>query len=144
MPVSQPLAQPVELDLHDLLEMVFGKRMEHNRLVHAVQELRPEMVAQFVENRVLHPGVPVARERTPIFQDAMAADIGRHDHNRVLKVDRAALTIGKPPIIKNLQENVEHVAVGLLDDGRSEEHTSELQSHLNLVCRLLLEKKKYT
>src|SRR5260370_23465278 len=27
-------------------------------------------------------------------------------------------------------------------EGRSEEHTSELQSHLNLVCRLLLEKKK--
>src|SRR5260370_32601719 len=26
--------------------------------------------------------------------------------------------------------------------GRSEEHTSELQSHLNLLCRLLLEKKK--
>src|SRR5207237_2210327 len=29
-----------------------------------------------------------------------------------------------------------------LNAGRSEEHTSELQSHLNLVCRLLLEKKK--
>src|SRR5260370_26874569 len=28
------------------------------------------------------------------------------------------------------------------DAHRSEEHTSELQSHLNLVCRLLLEKKK--
>src|SRR5260370_32203670 len=27
-------------------------------------------------------------------------------------------------------------------NARSEEHTSELQSHLNLVCRLLLEKKK--
>src|SRR5690242_21017059 len=27
---------------------------------------------------------------------------------------------------------------------RSEEHTSELQSHVNLVCRLLLEKKKET
>src|SRR5260370_9838826 len=27
---------------------------------------------------------------------------------------------------------------------RSEEHTSELQSHLNLVCRLLLEKKNST
>src|SRR6266480_1054231 len=36
---------------------------------------------------------------------------------------------------------VEHlVAAG----GRSEEHTSELQSHVNLVCRLLLEKKKQT
>src|SRR5260370_27948144 len=31
--------------------------------------------------------------------------------------------------------------VGVL---RSEEHTSELQSHLNLVCRLLLEKKNKT
>src|SRR2546422_1942553 len=28
------------------------------------------------------------------------------------------------------------------DDPRSEEHTSELQSRLHLVCRLLLEKKK--
>src|SRR5260370_7025589 len=28
------------------------------------------------------------------------------------------------------------------NSSRSEEHTSELQSHLNLVCRLLLEKKK--
>src|SRR5690242_21117610 len=27
-------------------------------------------------------------------------------------------------------------------NARSEEHTSELQSHVNLVCRLLLEKKK--
>src|SRR5260370_4634035 len=30
----------------------------------------------------------------------------------------------------------------LMQEARSEEHTSELQSHLNLVCRLLLEKKK--
>src|SRR5438034_738732 len=28
-------------------------------------------------------------------------------------------------------------------DGRSEEHTSELQSHSDLVCRLLLEKKSF-
>src|SRR5260370_32325418 len=34
----------------------------------------------------------------------------------------------RPPVPRNLD--------------RSEEHTSELQSHLNLVCRLLLEKKK--
>src|SRR5438034_6133117 len=33
-----------------------------------------------------------------------------------------------------------HVAVD--DYSRSEEHTSELQSHSDLVCRLLLEKKK--
>src|SRR5688572_31591903 len=32
--------------------------------------------------------------------------------------------------------------VAHIEDGRSEEHTSELQSQSNLVCRLLLEKKK--
>src|SRR5690242_21507892 len=37
-----------------------------------------------------------------------------------------------------LLEQVEHTG----RVGRSEEHTSELQSHVNLVCRLLLEKKK--
>src|SRR5690606_42013635 len=34
------------------------------------------------------------------------------------------------------------VLVGVRGAGRSEEHTSELQSRENLVCRLLLEKKK--
>src|SRR5258708_13535149 len=33
--------------------------------------------------------------------------------------------------------------LGLRDQDRSEEHTSELQSPDHLVCRLLLEKKKY-
>src|SRR5438477_5786796 len=32
--------------------------------------------------------------------------------------------------------------MGTINTPRSEEHTSELQSHVNLVCRLLLEKKK--
>src|SRR5260370_7948379 len=35
-----------------------------------------------------------------------------------------------------------NVPIWLNEGFRSEEHTSELQSHLNLVCRLLLEKKK--
>src|SRR5437773_7413904 len=51
----------------------------------------------------------------------------------------------------NKREEIEEVragdiaaAIGLKDTktGRSEEHTSELQSHHDLVCRLLLEKKK--
>src|SRR5688572_32414650 len=39
---------------------------------------------------------------------------------------------------EHLKSTVERLAV----DKRSEEHTSELQSQSNLVCRLLLEKKK--
>src|SRR3712207_8307585 len=37
-----------------------------------------------------------------------------------------------------------HLDLGIDEAGRSEEHTSELQSRQYLVCRLLLEKKKYS
>src|SRR5438094_6453025 len=40
------------------------------------------------------------------------------------------------------QDNAGLVLPGRLQNGRSEEHTSELQSPYDLVCRLLLEKKK--
>src|SRR5436309_9651439 len=40
--------------------------------------------------------------------------------------------------------DAQNYEIGLLGKGtRSEEHTSELQSRENLVCRLLLEKKKF-
>src|SRR5437667_9329474 len=57
-------------------------------------------------------------------------------------------------MVKNVDSNVEMIVVQDLEmtSGvnydhlhvriRSEEHTSELQSHHDLVCRLLLEKKK--
>src|SRR5688572_3707923 len=45
--------------------------------------------------------------------------------------------------VEGVQEQVDVSAdTGVSTDPRSEEHTSELQSQSNLVCRLLLEKKK--
>ena len=41
--------------------------------------------------------------------------------------------------LRSVAKALEHVAEG---HNRSEEHTSELQSPMYLVCRLLLEKKK--
>src|SRR2546430_3826548 len=51
-----------------------------------------------------------------------------------------------PPEHRHQQTQPENFRTGTAlpghDHGRSEEHTSELQSQSNLVCRLLLEKKK--
>src|SRR5437773_5014669 len=54
---------------------------------------------------------------------------------RALRPDRAE-RIG--------QDDLDQLRLGRTEErsGRSEEHTSELQSHHDLVCRLLLEKKK--
>src|SRR5690242_20916487 len=48
-------------------------------------------------------------------------------------------TTGESPTLSHKEH--EQVVEWCVDQ-RSEEHTSELQSHVNLVCRLLLEKKK--
>src|SRR5690242_21316029 len=45
-----------------------------------------------------------------------------------------------PGVVHRHRERIGRARAGEL--ARSEEHTSELQSHVNLVCRLLLEKKK--
>src|SRR2546430_7678198 len=44
--------------------------------------------------------------------------------------------------LRNAAETGEEAAMADAKGHRSEEHTSELQSQSNLVCRLLLEKKK--
>src|SRR5260370_24029771 len=63
--------------------------------------------------------------------------------------ERVAAQAEKPSSEKkkqpdHLTAHVNRILILALLIMRSEEHTSELQSHLNLVCRLLLEKKKHS
>src|SRR5205085_12691233 len=74
-----------------------------------------------------------------------------HDALPILSWMRANLTKRSPEVLLKLRHRptAQHKLLGCqhfihASDGRSEEHTSELQSQSNLVCRLLLEKKKYT
>src|SRR2546430_6912586 len=53
-----------------------------------------------------------------------------------------ALTVGPLFTIVPLWQRLVPILAEPLEETRSEEHTSELQSQSNLVCRLLLEKKK--
>src|SRR5687768_18014608 len=53
-----------------------------------------------------------------------------------------ATYIGRFPPAKGLEVLADLAVHARLRGRRSEEHTSELQSRLHLVCRLLLEKKK--
>src|SRR2546426_1560874 len=55
---------------------------------------------------------------------------------------RARTEQSKLDIFQESREFMDQLGRDLHQTGRSEEHTSELQSPCNLVCRLLLEKKK--
>src|SRR2546427_6506622 len=77
------------------------------------------------------------------FNDTATTEIytlSLHDALPIFRVDvEAPLVGGRRSAIDNfLNRN----GCELYDRPRSEEHTSELQSQSNLVCRLLLEKKK--
>src|SRR2546430_11428633 len=57
---------------------------------------------------------------------------------------RVVRRANRGPGQRDLARDLRHRADGPARGARSEEHTSELQSQSNLVCRLLLEKKKHT
>src|SRR5205807_9266787 len=73
----------------------------------------------------LHDALPISADGSPV-RGAHAVPVARRNRDRPLAL-APGLGLGREP-------------EGGRD--RSEEHTSELQSPCNLVCRLLLEKKK--
>src|SRR2546430_14994758 len=79
----------------------------------------------------LHDALPISLdERSPTFSRRASE---RHHEDSALLEGR-----GRAPVARIGHED----SFVALHSGRSEEHTSELQSQSNLVCRLLLEKKK--
>src|SRR5438034_7324531 len=85
------------------------------------------------------------RDRAPARSYLKAIGFGDADLARPI-VGIANTWTETMPCNFNLRRLAEHVKRGVREAGgtpmRSEEHTSELQSHSDLVCRLLLEKKK--
>src|SRR2546430_12510039 len=75
----------------------------------------------------LFPYTTLFRSTVDLFLSRQLASIDV-DHGRIRRAERVDV--------------VECFTVNLFHQRRSEEHTSELQSQSNLVCRLLLEKKK--
>lgn len=47
--------------------------------------------------------------------DLLCADVGGHDDDGVLEIHMAALTVGQDAVLKDLQQDVEHIRVRLLD-----------------------------
>src|SRR5437773_7414112 len=93
-------------------------------------------LSQYADHRLLH-SFPTRRssdllmrmrERYPLAMHGVSMSIG----------SSAPLDRGYLEQVKQLARRVEPAWIS----DRSEEHTSELQSHHDLVCRLLLEKKK--
>src|SRR2546430_15439033 len=98
---------------------------------------------------IVRADLPVTRRYQELLDnkeiDCIVAAVPDHWHKQVV-VD--AVSAGKDiycekPMSHSAADGVAMVDAAKKSGRRSEEHTSELQSQSNLVCRLLLEKKKY-
>src|SRR5690606_40357580 len=101
------------------------EHQQERRQHHAPHAHEPQRLQQHGENAGAQDGSHQAADAAQIHHDQ---DFGGFDDVKVARVDKL--------------QQVRKQAARHPREERSEEHTSELQSRENLVCRLLLEKKK--
>src|SRR2546429_5920371 len=87
----------------------------------------------------LFRSLAVARDAKLAAQAAVARECGAHetDERGTQESVRGGVADERKAVAECADVRRDHIG-----DDRSEEHTSELQSRLHLVCRLLLEKQK--
>src|SRR5256884_5326323 len=111
-------------------------------ILNYVEQWRPDVRDEHVFLRVNAPFVPLGGSsavsslvrRAARRAGLSARRIGAH----ILRHTAASLMLREGASLQTISHVLRHQSL----DTRSEEHTSELQSRLHLVCRLLLEKKK--
>ena len=88
----QHVRHPLHLQAHHVGYLLLRQLLEGDNLVDTVQELRSHG----------HPQL-------------FAGGVRRHDDDRVLEVGGTSLVVRQPAVVQHLQQNVEHVGVGLLN-----------------------------
>src|SRR5260370_42571345 len=112
-------------------------RMQVRAIARVAPAERPELRIRRID------AIPVA---LPLAKPmAMSGVTVKDAENLLVRIEAADGTLGwgeaaSAPTMTG--DTLAGLVAAVREHLRSEEHTSELQSHLNLVCRLLLEKKK--
>src|SRR3954452_2117159 len=113
MPLTQHRLQPLQLEVDDVHQVLPAELPEDDDVVHPVEELGPEVIAQLVPDALLDP-FPAARIQLPTsIHDVLAANVGGHDDHRVPEIDHPSLAVGQPAVVQNLEQHVEDIRMRL-------------------------------
>src|SRR5450830_959965 len=109
----------VDDQVQDLCQFSLSERVEDDDLIHPVQELGTEHRLHVFQHYGGDARVCLfVRDRSGRCLDAaddITADVAGHYDDRVAEVNRTALAVRQAPVVQDLQQDVEHVGVGLLD-----------------------------
>ena len=113
-PVGQTGFQLVQHNDRDVPEVGLGELVEADDLVHPVDELGPQELAQGLERLVPSLlGQALAEAHGALLP--VGAGVGGHDDDGVLEVHQPALGVGDAAVVQNLEQDIHHVGMGLLD-----------------------------
>src|SRR2546429_7057906 len=117
------------------------KRRQERRYRAGQAEAAVEIAVNCSSARVTQSERHSSSHKRRALRRKVRADSKNHTYGRRQRAQRQLL---RPGIVASLSSPLppSKISGGVLYHERSEEHTSELQSRLHLVCRLLLEKKK--
>ena len=108
--LAQHAAQPLELYVNDPGNLFARQSMKDHDIVDPIQKFRFEVLTQNFSNRFAYLRLVIAD-----LLNFTRAQIGSHDQNSILEINRASLRISQAAIVENLQQHIEHVRMRLFD-----------------------------
>ena len=134
---ASSFCQPVELQVDDLADLL-RDRADGRRSISSMR------LRNSGRNRAcsdFHHGRRASLRSVPPSSsdllDHLAADVRGHHDDRVREIDRVAVAVGQPAVVEHLQQDVEHVAVGLFDFVEQHDASTAGGGPLRSACRLL-------
>src|SRR5439155_2258355 len=111
LPGLQQAAETLRLDVDDPQQVVTVETVEQDDFVDTVEELGPERFLQLLLDPLLESGPVLAFPGL----DERPGQVRSQDEDRVLEIDRSSLPVGESAVLQDLQKNIEHLRVRLLD-----------------------------
>ena len=116
-----PFIQTFQLYVHNLRNGIQRKLVKRYDFIQTVQELRSKGLVQCFLNHTARVLVIIRTclcrktyATTELFQLA-GTDIGGHDDDCILKVNRSAIIVSKTSLIQHLQQDIEHIRVSFFN-----------------------------
>ena len=107
------------LQAHHVGNLFLGEWQEHYRLVDTVEKLRANGLFQHFHHGVLgmlyHFVAVLVVHLLKLTLNVLRPEVRGHYDDGVLEVHHTALVVGKSSVVENLQENVEHIGMCLLN-----------------------------
>src|SRR5208282_1373319 len=118
--LGEILIQLTDHEFQNLDQILFAERHEQDDFIHTVQEFRIESALDLALHQVFdllgnHLVFRRLEAQTLAFHEVPSADVRSHDDDGVFEVNRVAQAVGQLAVFKNLQQDVEHIRMRLLD-----------------------------